>query len=282
MEGWQRRLHKDRRRHERQRMEEQAQGHEDGPVERGACRCWPMKSEEKRKDLAGHRQCDTEAASGGRARKSGVKRSDEDLPLVKKRRACRGLLAASWPRLRLVFHGLRQRLPLDLSEELCGEVAQCMMKVEQGESWLRLAPRCSNSHCLAPNDDPMVGMAEGADCTRVEAERSDSVGCHGDAQQTSRENGLGGVVGGGGGFEHDVATAFERGRLMAVWKWAMHFRSPWKILRLFLMVFRASQTGAVRRVCCKPAANDHSHLVWFQMLGPASKDCFFLLDSPDG
>ena len=39
MEEWQRRLHKDRRRDERQRMEEQAQGHEDGPVERGACRC---------------------------------------------------------------------------------------------------------------------------------------------------------------------------------------------------------------------------------------------------
>ena len=49
-----------------------------------------------------------------------------------------------------------------------------------------------------PNDDPMVGMAEGADCARVEVERSDSVGCHGDAQQRSRENGLGGVVGGGG------------------------------------------------------------------------------------
>ena len=48
-----------------------------------------------------------------------------------------------------------------------------MMKVEQGESWLRLAQRCSNSHCLAPNDNPMVGMAEGADCARVEAERSD-------------------------------------------------------------------------------------------------------------
>ena len=52
-----------------------AQGHEDGPVERVACRCWPMKSEEKRKDLARHRQCDTEAQQVedglGRARRRG-------------------------------------------------------------------------------------------------------------------------------------------------------------------------------------------------------------------
>ena len=70
---------------------------------------------------------------------------------------------------------------------------------------------------------------------------------------------------------------------MAVWKWAMHIRF---IVADFEAVFDGffehQRRVQFARVCCKPAANDHSHLAWFQMLGPASKDCFFLLDSPDG
>ena len=165
--------------------------------------------------------------------------------------------------------GFHPKVPSNLTKETRGGIVEFLEKVEQSGNWPQQA--CTTMFFLIPknvtSERPIALMPT---LTRWwEALRAPEVAkwqwrsptnCVRNFDGMDRFSGHAkGVDQGAVALVLDQAKVFERVSLPVVWAWATHFSFPRKTSRVLLWLFRATEEGAVRRMCGRAATNLHGH-----------------------